>query len=45
MLDTAWRQLRYGWAVSTGREIRVSDVRGLISDLLATRAAFGGLGE
>ena len=45
MLDTAWRQLRYGWAVATGREIRVSDVRGLINDLLATRAEFGELGE
>lgn len=45
MLDTAWRQLRYGWAVATGREIRVSDVRGLIGDLLATRAEFGSSGE
>jgi phenylacetate-CoA ligase len=45
MLDTAWRQLRYGWAVTTGREIRVSDVRRLIGDLLATRAEFGGSGQ
>lgn len=45
MLDTAWRQLRYGWSAATAREIRIRDVRGLITDLLATRAEFGGLGE
>lgn len=44
MLDTAWRQLRYGLAVARGREIRVSDVRGLVGDLLATRAEFGEVG-
>jgi phenylacetate-CoA ligase len=44
VLDTALRQLRYGWAVSTGRRIRVRDVRGLVDDLLATREAFGDAG-
>jgi phenylacetate-CoA ligase len=41
MLDTAWRQLRYGLAMATGRNIRVRDVRGLVGDLLATRSEFG----
>lgn len=41
MLDTAWRQLRYGLAMATGREIRLADVRGLVRDLVATRAEFG----
>ena len=45
MLDTAWRQLRYGWAMATGRDIRIADVRGLVSDLLATRAEFGALSD
>lgn len=41
MLDTALRQLRYGWANLTGGRVRVDDVRGLVRDLLATRAEFG----
>jgi phenylacetate-coenzyme A ligase PaaK-like adenylate-forming protein len=45
MLDTAWRQLRYGLAMATGREIRVSDVRGLVDDLLATRREFGSVAQ
>jgi phenylacetate-CoA ligase len=45
MLDTACRQLRYGLAMATGRTIRVSDVRGLVGDLLATRAEFGSVGQ
>ncbi len=41
MLDTALRQLRYGWANLTGRRVRVQDVRRLVSDILLTRAEFG----
>ncbi len=45
MLDTGWRQLRYGMAMAMGRDIRVTNVRKLVDDLLATRAEFGSLGQ
>ena len=45
MLDTGWRQLRYGIAMAMGRELSVPNVRRLVDDLLATRAEFGGLGR
>jgi len=41
VLDTALRQLRYGWANLTGGRVRVDDVRRLVGDILATRAEFG----
>jgi len=41
VLDTALRQLRYGWANLTGGRVRVDDVRRLVTDILATRAEFG----
>ncbi len=41
MLDTALRQLRYGWANLTGGRVRVDDVRRLVGDILATRTEFG----
>ena len=44
MLDTGWRQLRYGMAMATGRRIDVPNVRRLVDDLLVTRAEFGALG-
>jgi hypothetical protein len=43
MLDAAWRQARHGWAVVTGKPVRVSDVRGLVGHLRATLAEFGRL--
>lgn len=41
MLDTAWRQLRHGLSVATGRRIRVADVLALVAHLRATTAEFG----
>jgi phenylacetate-CoA ligase len=43
MLETAGRQLRHGWAVTTGRRVRVGDVEALVQHLQATRAEFGRL--
>jgi hypothetical protein len=45
MLDTGWRQLRYGMAMVFGCGISVSNVHRLVGDLLATRAEFGTLGR
>ncbi|MDQ4068443.1 MAG: AMP-binding protein [Actinomycetota bacterium] len=45
MLDTGWRQIRYGVAMATGRHISVTNVRRLVADLLATRAEFGTVGQ
>ena len=45
MLDTGWRQLRYGMAMAFGLGISVSNVQRLVGDLLATRAEFGTLGR
>lgn len=44
MLDTAFRQLRYGGALIAGRRIAVSDVRAMVRDALASRAEYGVLG-
>ncbi|HEU5473393.1 MAG TPA: AMP-binding protein [Actinophytocola sp.] len=43
MLDTAWRQLRHGWSVTTTRRIRVADLHALITHVRATVAEFGRL--
>lgn len=43
MLDTGLRQLRFGMSMAMGRSISVTNIHRLVSDLLATRAEFGGL--
>lgn len=45
MLDTGWRQLRYGMAMAFGRRIDVGNIHRLVDDLLDTRAEFGTLGR
>jgi phenylacetate-CoA ligase len=43
MLDTAYRQLRHGWSVTTGKRIRVADLLALVTHARATIAEFGRL--
>jgi phenylacetate-CoA ligase len=43
MLDTAYRQLRHGWAVTTGKRIRVADLLALVTHARATITEFGRL--
>src|SRR5882672_8937886 len=43
MFDTAWRQLRHGWSMATGRPVRVADVQALVRHLRSTIAEFGHL--
>lgn len=43
MLDTAWRQLRHGLALVTGRRIRVADVEALTRHAVRTQSEFGRL--
>ncbi|KAA2262673.1 phenylacetate--CoA ligase family protein [Solihabitans fulvus] len=43
MLDTAWRQLRYGVTLLSGRRVRPADLRHLVADMVATAREFGAL--
>jgi phenylacetate-CoA ligase len=44
VLDTAFRQLRYGLSLVAGRKVAVHDVRALVADALASRAEYGTIG-
>jgi phenylacetate-CoA ligase len=45
VLGTALAQLHYGFALVSGRRVRVRDVERLVADIAATRAEFGQIGD